>query len=170
MRVRPIGTFHRNLRSTNSLYSANTLHNLTKSIEQSPWGEVNSHPASQEMFRLLLTPEIHYRVHKSTSMVLILSQIQPVHLSCHPISLRSNSSELFRWDLSWARPWWAIPISIIFMTVCVTDYLQVIVFDHRSPCPPGWGDTRNTDFNEGTHIPLGGVFVFAPDHRMIQQI
>jgi len=52
---------------------------LTYSMEQSPSWEANRFSASQEIPHILRNPKAHYRIHKCSPTVLILSQLDPVH-------------------------------------------------------------------------------------------
>jgi hypothetical protein len=52
---------------------------LTYSMEQSPSWEGKTSWATQEIPRILWNPKVHYRIHKSSPPVPILSQIDPVH-------------------------------------------------------------------------------------------
>ena len=83
---------------------------LTYSMVQSPsWG-ANWFEASQEIPRISLYPNVHYRTHKRPPPVSILGQPNPVHISTshlldiHPNIIHPSTPRSPHWSLSLLFP------------------------------------------------------------------
>lgn len=55
------------------------LTNYHNTMEKSPFWDIRISPASQEILCILWNQKIHYCVHKSPTIGLVLSQMNPVH-------------------------------------------------------------------------------------------
>jgi len=54
-------------------------------MKQGPSWEANSHWASQEIPRILWSPKVHYRVHETAPLDLILNHMNSVHVHLHTL-------------------------------------------------------------------------------------
>ena len=72
---------------------------ITNSMDQSPSWEADWFSAIKEIPHILWNQKIRYRIHKSPSLVPILSQINPVHAPSHFLKIHFNIIPHKRLDL-----------------------------------------------------------------------
>ena len=102
-------------------------HLLTYSIEQSPSWEANLFRAKQEIPRILWNPKVHYLFHKYRPPVLILSQLDPVHL---PHSTAWKSILILSSHLHLGLPSGLLPSGFPTKTLC-----KPLLSPIRATCP-----------------------------------
>jgi hypothetical protein len=85
------------------------LHITYLLTELSPSGEPTSCAATKEFFKILWNPQVHYSVHKSSSLVPILSQINPVHTT--PSHLSKVHFNIVQPATSWSS---GVPTNILY--------------------------------------------------------
>jgi hypothetical protein len=84
-------------------HSETTQRDITNSMELSPFWEPASCAATRELPSILWNPKIHYRVHKNPPVVLILTQINPVHTTSS--YLTKTHLNIIHPPSSWSSYW-----------------------------------------------------------------
>jgi hypothetical protein len=80
-----VAGFGAEIRTSDLMYTNQDLPVLANSILQSPSCEATSRSAGQEISRILSNSNVYYRIHKSSPLDLVLSQMNPVHTFISPL-------------------------------------------------------------------------------------
>jgi len=109
------------------------------SMQRSPFWEAKRSSASQEILRVLLNPNVHYRIHKSPPSVPIFSQSNPVHASpSHFLKIHFNiipyKTRYCKWSPCLRSPH-QNPVRVCTSPIPLTWHMPLIShcswFDHR---------------------------------------
>ena len=96
-------------------------------MEQSPVSEANNSSASQEMSRILWNPKVYYPIHKSSSPVPILSQIDPVR---NPLPLLEDPFYVILSSTAGSSKW-SVEKSITLFSCSVAFVPPNLLYTHQ---------------------------------------